>query len=129
MPPYSQTTPPRITPKQVALNVHKKAEIFRRQTGNLDLIVNMYNHIQTTLLPVERPLVRSHLDRMDKTLKRGLESIRWKSHGVDAFINDCMGSSELFDFSLVPDLRPCNLNNPPTHPSSQSPSSMALWRA
>ena len=31
--------------------------MFRRQTGNLELIVNMYNTIERNLLPVERPLV------------------------------------------------------------------------
>ena len=39
-----------------ALNIYKKAEIFRRQTGNLELIVNMYNNVLTSLLPVEAPL-------------------------------------------------------------------------
>ena len=73
-----------------ALTVYKKAEVFRRQTGNLDLIVNMYNGVQTTLLPVERPLLKAHLDKIDKGLKQGLKSINWKSHGIDFFVTDCM---------------------------------------
>eukprot|EP00981_Chlorochromonas_danica_P014353 scaffold7822_cov179-Ochromonas_danica.AAC.14 len=70
-----------------AMDIYQKVEIFRRQTGNLDLIVNMYNDIQTTLLPVERPLVKAQLDRVDKTLSQGIgegknkaKSLNWKSN-------------------------------------------------
>lgn len=73
-----------------ALEIHKKSEVFRRQTGNLDLIVNMYNGIQTSLLPVERPLVKSHLDKIDQVLAKGLRSLNWKSHGIDLFITESM---------------------------------------
>lgn len=55
-----------------AMEIYKMTEIFRRHTGNLELIVNMYNIIQLTLLPVERPLVRSQLDRIDKILIKGI---------------------------------------------------------
>eukprot|EP01038_Epipyxis_sp_PR26KG_P005405 gene5405-7492_t len=80
-----------------ATEVYQRAEIFRRQTGNLDLIVNMYNDIQTTLLPVERPLVRALLDRIDKTLSQGIgegknkaKALNWKSNGIDLFIAEAM---------------------------------------
>lgn len=75
---------------ETALNIYRKAEVFRRQTGNLDLIVNMYNGIQLKLLPVEKPLVKHHLDRIDQILKRGLKSLNWKSHGIDLFLKECM---------------------------------------
>ncbi|OQS01914.1 dynein heavy chain [Thraustotheca clavata] len=73
-----------------AMAIYKKAEIFRRQTGNLDLIVDMYNRVHTTLLPVERPLVKSHLDKIDQILARGIRSLNWKSHGIDMFLKDSM---------------------------------------
>ncbi|KAJ1439145.1 dynein heavy chain and region D6 of dynein motor-domain-containing protein [Ochromonadaceae sp. CCMP2298] len=80
-----------------AMDVYQKVELFRRHTGNLDLIVNMYNDIQTTLLPVERPLVRAQLDRIDKTLSQGVgegkvkaKSLNWKSNGIDLFIGETM---------------------------------------
>jgi dynein heavy chain len=53
------------------MEVYQQVETFRRHTGNLDLIVNMYNDIQTNLLPVERPLVKSQLERIDKALAQG----------------------------------------------------------
>ncbi|KDO33137.1 hypothetical protein SPRG_01949 [Saprolegnia parasitica CBS 223.65] len=70
--------------------IYRKAEIFRRQTGNLDLIVDMYNRVHTTLLPVERPLVKAHLDKIDQILARGIRSLNWKSHGIDMFLKDSM---------------------------------------
>ena len=41
-----------------ALAVYKRAEAFRTHAGNLELIVNMCNSIDTTLLSVERPLLK-----------------------------------------------------------------------
>ena len=34
------------------------AETYRQQTGNLDLIVNIYNSILETVLDVEKPLIQ-----------------------------------------------------------------------
>lgn len=80
-----------------AMEIYQRAEIFRRHTGNLDLIVNMYNDIQTTLLPVERPLVKSQLEKIDKTLSQGIgeaknkgKSLNWKSNGIEIFIAEAM---------------------------------------
>ena len=88
-----------------AMNIFEKAELFRRHTGNLDLIVNMYNDIQTSLLPVERPLVKNQLDRIDKTLAQGIgdgkgknkavgSGLNWQSNGIDMFIGEAMAESK-----------------------------------
>ena len=80
-----------------ALEIYQRAEIFRRHMGNLDLIVNMYNDIQYSLLPVERPLVKSQLEKLDKTLAQGIgegknkaKALNWKSNGIDLFIGEAM---------------------------------------
>lgn len=90
-----------------ALEIYQHAEIFRRHIGNLDLIVNMYNWIQTNLLPVERPLLRSELDSINKMLAQGICSspgmtlaaasprskttaLNWKSSNIEHFINEAM---------------------------------------
>ncbi|DAZ93925.1 TPA: hypothetical protein N0F65_008868 [Lagenidium giganteum] len=73
-----------------ALAIYKRAEVFRRQTGNLELIVDMYNNIHATLLPVERPLVKTYLDRMDQALNKGIKALNWKSHGIDVFLKESM---------------------------------------
>lgn len=55
-----------------AMDIYSLSEVYRRYTGNLELIVNMYNDIQTSLLPVERPLLKSQLEHIDKTLAQGI---------------------------------------------------------
>eukprot|EP00736_Rhodelphis_marinus_P010572 Rmarinus@m.9666 len=69
-----------------ALDIYKEAERFRKQTGNLDIIVNMYNKMQTTVLPVERPLFKTKLEAIDKELNEGLKNINWKNPNIDGFI-------------------------------------------
>ena len=69
----------------------KKVNIYRSQTGNLDLIVNMYNEILSTLLNVEKPLLQDRIDKINKSLQPGVDSLRWNSQGIDQFINTCMG--------------------------------------
>jgi dynein heavy chain len=76
----------------MAQEIYKKVEVYRRYTGNLDLIINMYNNMMTTILPVERPLVQSHLEKIDRTLQRGIKQMNWKSHGIDMFITESMAS-------------------------------------
>jgi dynein heavy chain, axonemal len=100
-----------------AMEIYEMVEIFRRQTGNLELIVNMYNDIQKSLLPVERPLIRSQLDHIDRTLAQGVgdarnltsatsreqlpltllgspqaisRALNWKSQSIDNFIGEAM---------------------------------------
>lgn len=71
-----------------ALEVFKKAEVFRRQTGNLDLLVNQYNAMMMEMLPVEAPLLKSQLVRIDATLVRGLRDLNWRSPAIDGFIGE-----------------------------------------
>ncbi|RLN89500.1 hypothetical protein BBJ28_00002039 [Nothophytophthora sp. Chile5] len=73
-----------------ALEIYKRAEVFRRQTGNLELIVDMYNTIHATLLPVEKPLVKGYMERMDQVLNKGIKALNWKSHGIDVFLKESM---------------------------------------
>ena len=82
-----------------ALEIYKLGEVFRRHMGNLDLIVNIFNKIQLHLLPVERPLLKSQLDKINKSLAQGYDnstsskkskSLNWKSNGIDNFITEAM---------------------------------------
>ena len=73
-----------------ALQVYSKVETFRQHTGNLELIVNIYNNIIATLIDVERPLVQAKLDAIDKVLIKGLKHLNWKSHNIDDFIKQTM---------------------------------------
>ena len=73
-------------PERASL-LYKKVDIYRTQTGNLDIIVNMYNEILATLLPVEKPLLADRIERMNKTLRPGIEELRWNAQNIDPFIN------------------------------------------
>ena len=55
-----------------ALEIYGHAEIFRRHMGNLDLVVNVYNWMQSEMLPVERPLLSKQLELLDDVLARGI---------------------------------------------------------
>ena len=45
-----------------------KVDTYRRWTGKLDLIVEMYNNIVGTLLPVEKPLLANRIADCDAAL-------------------------------------------------------------
>lgn len=74
-----------------ASKLYEKVNTYRSQTGNLDLIVNMYNEILSTLLPVEKPLLADRIERINKALQPGIDTLRWNSTTIDPFIKDCMG--------------------------------------
>ena len=71
-----------------ALEIYKKGEIYRRFTASLDLITGMYNSMLAEMLPVEAPLLRTHLIKMDQTLTRGVKDINWKSPALEGFIGE-----------------------------------------
>jgi len=57
-----------ITVPERADSLFSKVETYRRWTGRLDLIVEMYNNIIATLLPVEKPLMMERIQKMNKAL-------------------------------------------------------------
>ena len=69
-----------------ALQIYEHSEVYRRQRLSLDMICQMYNKIQDVLLPVERPLVKGHVDKFDKSAQRGIKELTWKSDDVDGYI-------------------------------------------
>ena len=73
-----------------ALDIYQQVEVFRRWTGNLDLIVNMNNDVLNLLLPVEKPLVLPYLNKFDAVVERGLTIMNWRSSGITEFIADAM---------------------------------------
>lgn len=76
-------------PERAAM-LYKKVDVYRTQTGNLDIIVDMYNGILATLLPVEKPLLSSRIDSMNKSLRPGIEDLKWNSQNIDPFIKEAM---------------------------------------
>ena len=76
-------------PERASL-LYKKVDVYRTQTGNLEIIVTMYNEILATLLPVEKPLLADRIERMNKALQPGIGELKWNSQNIDPFINQAM---------------------------------------
>jgi dynein heavy chain len=74
-----------------AQKLFDKVDTYRRWTGRLDLIVEMYNNIIATLLPVEKPLMMERIEKMNKSLQSGIDTLKWSSENIDPFINQAMG--------------------------------------
>jgi len=68
----------------------KKVNIYRTQTGNLEIIADMYNEILSILLPVEKPLLHDRIMKMNNALAPGINELRWNTQNIDPFISSCM---------------------------------------
>lgn len=73
-----------------ATKLFEKVDIYRTQTGALELIVDMYNNIIATLLPVEKPLMQRRISAIDQYLQPGMDELKWNSTAIDKFIKDNM---------------------------------------
>jgi len=70
--------------------IFENVNTYRMQTGKLDLIVEMYNNILATLLPVEKPLLADKIIKMSKALQPGIDHLKWNSDKIDPFISQAM---------------------------------------
>jgi len=75
-----------------ALRIYEKAEAYRQQIGQLDLMVSMYNEMCETLHPVERPLVEKDMAHIDDTIERGISRLNWKSSDVNLFLQEALAT-------------------------------------
>lgn len=70
-----------------AEKVYSKGETLRKQVNKLDQIVEKYNFVVTKLEVVEEPLIASKIEKMNESLRPGIEDIKWSSPDVDSFIS------------------------------------------
>ena len=77
----------------VAQDLYSRAEKFRVQRGNLEIIRNKYNEMLATMLDVEKPLLKGQMKAIDKLLEKGLKQLAWNSSFEEktAFIDEVMG--------------------------------------
>ena len=75
--------------------------LCRQQIGALDLMVGLYNKIQRTILPVERPLIQQKLDAVEVALHRGLEELNWRADGIDGYIKESLEAVKDVDTILA----------------------------
>ena len=78
---------------EVAADLYARAEKFRVQRGNLEIIKNKYNEMLATMLDVEKPLLKGQMKAIDKLLEKGLKELSWSSSYEEktAFIDEVMG--------------------------------------
>lgn len=69
-----------------AAKLYEKVNVYRSQTGNLELTVDMFNDVLATLLPVEKPLLQDRIRMMQEALNPGLTQLKWNSDNIDPFI-------------------------------------------
>ena len=79
-----------ITVPNRASTLYEKVDTYRSQTGNLDLIVDMYNNIIATLLPVEKPLMQERINKINKYLQPGMDTLKWNSENINPFIKQAL---------------------------------------
>ena len=93
---------------QAAREMFSRADTYRRWTGQLEHIVELYNAVLTELLPVEEPLLEERIVKMDAALAAGLAELRWRSEDrIPEFIETAM--RVVSDVSGVVDVMKGNL--------------------
>jgi dynein heavy chain, axonemal len=75
---------------ETASDLYASVDKFRHQTGQLELIVDMYNGMLEKLLPVEKPLFSDRIEKMNKALQPGIDTLMWNSEGIIPYINSAM---------------------------------------
>jgi dynein heavy chain len=70
-----------------AAEIYDQDEQFRQQIVSLDLLAGSYNEIITCLHPVEEPLIKDRIEKMDVALTPALDLLKWKSNDIDKFIS------------------------------------------
>ena len=66
--------------------LYAESEMFRAHIAGLNIIVDTYNKIISTLLPVEVPLVEDKLNQIDRELEQGIHHLNWRSTSIGEFI-------------------------------------------
>ena len=66
--------------------MYEKHETLRKYVANLDLTVEWYNKVRTTVLEVEFPLIEGQLADLDTKLKQAEGDLNWTSDTVWEYI-------------------------------------------
>lgn len=69
-----------------AAEIYSKDEFYRTQIVSLDLLAGSYNEIITCLHPVEEPLIKDRIEKMDAALTPALDKLKWESKDIADFI-------------------------------------------
>ncbi|XP_077576473.1 dynein axonemal heavy chain 11 [Stigmatopora nigra] len=76
-----------ITIPVAAMNVFEKRDVFTKYISSLQLVVQWYNKLKTTVLEVELPLIRDELATVDQLLQRAENDLTWQDQDCWNFIS------------------------------------------
>lgn len=100
---------------------------FKRVHGQLIYVIKEYDRIMGAVLPVARPLLRPHLDDLDKRILPGITTLTWTSLNIDAYLTRIYAGLGALEArkrraaSLrVPSLSPLTRRRPPPPSFSRS---------
>ena len=71
--------------------IFSKTEYYRSLNFGLHRIVDTYNNIIETMLPVESPLLKEYVDAIDNATKKGIDNYDWNSDGLEEFVENARG--------------------------------------
>tara|TARA_B100000795_G_scaffold239297_1_gene200871 strand:+ start:730 stop:1896 length:1167 start_codon:yes stop_codon:yes gene_type:complete len=74
-----------IVPEK-AEEIFEKTEYFRGLNFGLHRIVDTYNNIIETMLPVEAPLLKNWVDAIEASTKKGIDIYDWNADGLEVFV-------------------------------------------
>jgi len=57
------------------------------------MIIESHNYIMTCLHPMEEPLIKSRIEKMEEIMRPGIDQHTWKNKdAITAFINEAKGN-------------------------------------
>ncbi|XP_067673689.1 dynein beta chain, ciliary-like [Haliotis asinina] len=73
---------------QSANAMYERNDTFRKYLANLDLTVQWYNKVRSTVLEVEYPLIEGQLNDIDVQLEQAEKTLNWNGDGIWEYIQE-----------------------------------------
>ena len=85
---------------EVAANIALQEEKYSLYIMQLEGMLQRYETVYSSLLPVERYLLKQQLEKLQIAIKPGFDRLNWNSLHILTFINECNKASA-FSSSLT----------------------------
>jgi dynein heavy chain len=87
----------------VALDIYQQNQVYHDHIHKIQVLVERYNHPLSSIVDVERPMFQEHIDKVDRTLERGITELTWEDEAsgefLDASVQEVSEFSELHNTS------------------------------
>ena len=84
---------------EVAANIALQEEKYSLYIMQLKGMLQRYETVYSSLLPVERYLLKQQLEKLQIAIKPGFDRLNWNSLHILTFINDCNKAIQAFSSS------------------------------